>query len=61
VPKAGIQSVTDVRYGQLVTHPKAADLHPLTVDPDAVGTPQVSNHQLTIVGHHATMMTRDAE
>src|SRR5262249_43653771 len=58
---APLDAVADVGDRQLVARLEPARLHPLAVDPDAVGAPQVADENLAVDLAHAAMPPRDPD
>jgi len=58
---AVLETIPDVRDRQLVPRPQPADLHPLAVDPDAIGAAQVPHDHFAILLGHAAMVSRDPQ
>jgi len=56
-----LQPIADVSNRQFITRSQSAHLHPLPIDPNAIGTPKVPDHDLAILLGHATVMARHAE
>ncbi len=61
VPLAVVKPVADMSYRKLVAGSQSSHLDPLTVDPDAVGRPEVPNHDLAVFLHHAAVVSRNPQ
>jgi hypothetical protein len=56
-----IDAITEVRNRQHIPQPQSAGSDPLAVDPDAVGTAQVTYDDFTVLLRQTAMATREPQ
>jgi len=61
MPLAILEPITNVRNRQLIAGPNPTNFNTLTVDPNAVCTPEVANHDLAVLLCHTAMVPGDTQ